>query len=117
MVGQILKPKTDTRGTPESVSLIVPVFSFHVEGGDIYVYLVKSTIAKFAIITFDNTIDEYAFAIQTLTSNSKFEAVELVRNAEKEAIFFENNPFRQLLDNDEAMEKLATILAKFFDGE
>jgi len=94
-----------------------PVFSFHVDGGDIYVYLVKTEVCKMAIITFDNTSDEWAFAVQTLTSNSKYEADELVRNAYKEAVFFSDNPFRELLDNDEAMEKLAGILAEFYNSE
>jgi len=100
----------------QSVPQIDPVFSFHVDGGDIYVYLVKTEIAKIAIATFDNTDNEYAFAIQTLTSNSEYEAYELIRNAEKECVFFEDNPFTELLSNDEAMEKLAVILAEFFDS-
>jgi len=100
-----------------SIPEIDPVFFFHVDGGDIYVYLVKTEIAKMAIITFDNTSDEWAFAIQTLTSNSKYEADELVRNAYKEAVFFSDNPFGELLDNDEAMDKLAGILAEFYNSE
>ena len=94
-----------------------PVFSYHVDGGDIYVYLFKSEVGKFAVITFDNTSDEWAFAIQTLTSNSKYEADELVKKAYKEAVFFSDNPFRELLDDDEAMDKLAGVLARFFNGE
>jgi len=93
-----------------------PVFSFHVDGGDIYLYLFRSEVGKFAVITFDNTSDEWAFAIQTLTSASKYEADELVRNAYKEAVFFSDNPFRELLDNDEAMERLAGILAEFYNS-
>ena len=94
-----------------------PAFSYHVDGGDIYVYLVRTEIAKMTIITFGNTSDEWAFAIQTLTSNSQYKADELVKKAYKEAVFFSDNPFRELLDNDEAMERLAGILARFFDGE
>jgi hypothetical protein len=104
-------------GTSNNVSPIDPVFSYHVEGGDIYVYLVKTEIARIAIATFDNTDNEYAFAIQTLTSNSEFEAVELIRNAEKAYNNFEGeNPFSELYDNQEAMEKLAGILASFFES-
>ena len=101
-----------------SVPQLDPIFSYPVSGGgDIYVYLVKSAVGKFAIITYDNTSVEHAFAVQTLTSNSEYEAHELVRNAEKAAIFFVNNPFTQLYEDPEAMAKLAVILARFFDGE
>ena len=114
-----LNSKTENGGvTAKSLSIpqINPVFSFHVEGGDIYVYLVRTEIAKIAIATYDNTSDEWAFAVQTLTSNSKYEADELVKKAYKEAIFFSDNPFRELLDNDEAMERLAGILAQFYNS-
>jgi len=115
------KPNSDIgAGTAKSLSVpqIEPVFSFRVEEGDIYVYLVKSDVGKFAIITFDNTSDEYAFAIQTLTSNSEYEAQELVRNAEREFNnFSQDNPFSELYDNKEAMAKLAVILAEFYQGE
>jgi hypothetical protein len=108
---------TDIGGaTLSSAPQLDPVFSFHVEGGDVYVYLAKTEVAKFAIATYDNTSDEYAFAIQTLTSNSPFEADELIRDAEKEGAFLEDNPFSELLHNDEAMQKLANILANFFDS-
>jgi len=106
----------DSGGATKSAPQIRPVFSFPVEGGDIYVYLVKTEIAKIAIATFGNTDNEYTFAIQTLTSNSEYEAYELIRKAEKECVFFEDNPFTELLSNDEAMAKLAVILAEFFDS-
>jgi hypothetical protein len=50
---------------------LTPVFSFPVEGGDIYVYLVQSDVAKFTIATFDDTSSEFAYSIQTLTSNTE----------------------------------------------
>jgi len=106
-----------------SVPELDPVFNYTIvengKGiGDIYVYLIKSEIAKFAIITYDNTSDEYAFAIQTLTSNSEFESVELVRNAEKACNNFSgDNPFSELYDDKEAMSKLAVILAEFFESD
>ena len=114
-----LNSKTENGGaTAQSLSApqLDPVFSFHVEGGDIYVYLVKTEVAKFAIATYDNTSDEYAFAIQTLTSSSKYEADELIRKAFKESIFFKDNPFSELLHNDDAMDKLASILVNFFNS-
>ena len=105
-------------GASESAPQIDPVFSYAVDGGDIYVYLVKTEVAKIAIATIDYTGDEYAFAIQTLTSNSPYEAVELVRNAEKAFNNFEQaNPFSQLYEDLEAMDKLAVILAEFYNGE
>jgi len=100
-----------------SVPQIEPIFSFSTKGGDIYVYLVKTEIAKIAVATFDNTSDEYAFAIQTLTSNSEFEAVELIRNAEKACNNFLRNPFTELYENSEAMEKLSKLLSEFFESE
>ena len=109
--------RSDTGGASNSVPQIDPVFSYEACGGDIYVYLVKTEIAKFAIISFDDTYDEYAFAVQTLTSRSKYEAVELVRNAEKSFNYFEqDNPFTQLYDDPDAMSDLAVVLAEFFES-
>ena len=110
-----LTGNSDTGGASNSVPQVDPVFSYAVKGGDIYVYLLRTEVAKVAIATFDNTSDEYAFAIQTLTSNSEYEAVELIRNAEKHFAYFRENPFTGLYDNPEAMKKLANILASFFD--
>ena len=100
-----------------SVPRLDPVFSYPVEGGDIFVYLLRTEVAKIVVITFDDTSDEYAFAVQTLTSNSKYEAVELVRNAEKTYNNFEGeNPFSQLYEDLDAMGKLAHILAEFYNS-
>ena len=105
-------------GSPSSsATQIDPVFSFHTSGkGDVYVYLVRTEIAKLAIITFDNTISEFAYAVQTLTSNTKFEAEELVHNAKERYQYIHDNPFFELEEDKEAMEKLASILASFFES-
>jgi hypothetical protein len=106
------KDITDTRR-------IYPVFSYPcVGGGDIYIYFVETEVAKFVIATFDNIDNEYAFAIQTITSNSQYEAVELIRKAEKEFDYFgEDNPFTQLYEDHEAMAKLSRLMGEFFNGD
>ena len=105
-------------GSPSSsATQIDPVFSYRTSGGgDIYIYVVKSEIAKFAIITFDNTISEVAYDVQTLTSNTKFEAEELVHNAKERYQYIHDNPFFELEEDKEAMEKLAKILASFSES-
>ena len=95
-----------------SIYQIKPIFSFPVENGQraggIYVYLVRSRAAKFAIITFGDSSSERAYAVQTITSNTEFE--ELVLKAAKEW-GGEDNPFKELLSETEAMKILAKILA------
>jgi len=101
-------------GIPE----LTPVFSFHSEGGgDIYVYLAWTEIAKFAVISFDDTSSEYIYAVETLTSSSKVEAEELVLKAAREWSSDEDNPFLELLRDKEAMERLHALLAQFFESE
>jgi len=98
-----------------SVPELEPVFSFRTSGnGNVYVYLVRTEIAKLAIITFDNTISELAYAVQTLTNYIKIEAEELVHNAKERYRYIHDNPFYELHNDKEAMEKLASILASFF---
>jgi len=102
-------------GIPE----LTPVFSYHSEGGgDVYVYLAWTEIAKFAVISFDDTSSEYIYAVETITSSSKVEAEELVFKATKEwGGDEEDNPFLELLRDKEAMERLHALLAQFFESE
>ena len=94
-----------------------PIFSFRASGGGgIYVYLVQSEVAKFCIITFDDTASEFAYAIQTLTSSTYYEAQELVFKAAREWNGEEDNPFLELLRDKQAMERLAKLLSQFFEG-
>jgi hypothetical protein len=100
-------------GIPE----LTPVFSFHSEGGgDVYVYLAWTEVAKFCIITFDDTSSEFAYAIQTITSSSKVEGEELVIKAAREWSSDEDNPFIELLRDKQAMERLHALLARFFES-
>jgi len=101
-------------GIPE----LTPVFSYHSEGGgDVYVYLAWTEIAKFAVISFDDTSSEYIYAVETLTSSSKVEAEELVLKAAREWSSDEDNPFLELLRDKEAMERLHALLTQFFESE
>jgi hypothetical protein len=105
--------KNKVSGIPE----LTPVFSFHSErGGDVYVYLAWTEVTKFAIITYDDTASEFAYAIQTLTSSTYYEAQELVFKAAREWSSEEDNPFIELLRDKEAMERLHVLLAQFFSG-
>jgi hypothetical protein len=99
-------------GIPE----LTPIFSYPCQdGGDIYVYLAWTEIAKFAVISFDDTSSEYIYAVETLTSSSKIEAEELVFKATKEWNG-DDNPFLMLLRDKEAMGRLHTLLAQFFES-
>jgi len=95
-----------------------PVFSFRTSGkGYVYVYLVRTKIAKLAIITFYNTVSEFAYAVQTLTSNTRFEAEELVNDAKERYAYINDNPFFELEKDQEAMEKLTKLISEFYNGE
>jgi len=112
MTEKNINPKTDTGRASNSVPEVDPVFSFTSgRGGDVYVYIVKSEIAKFAIIAFDDTSDEYAYSVQTLTGSPNLDAESLVSKAAKE--WGERpNPFKQLRRNKKAMKQLAEIFMK-----
>jgi len=106
-----------TSGSAQSVSRLDPVFFYPCKGeGDIFVYIAKAGYAKIAIATFDDGASEHAFAMRTITSNSKHEAVMLIRSAEKTYYFSGKNPFTELLEDSRAMAKLAIILAEFSDS-
>jgi len=102
---------------PQSVPQIPRVFSYPTQGGYISVYLANAGFEKLAIIAFDDTHREFAYAVQTLTTTATREAVELVQNAEKE---FNDpliaNPFTELLNDNEAMTSLIIIISEFFEG-
>ena len=110
-------PNSDTSGasgSAQSVPQIDPVFSYPAEGGDIFVYLVRGGTTKFAIITYDDSFSENAYAVQTLASNPSYEALGLVQNAEKAfSNPFSSNPFTELINDDEAMTKLIVVLSEF----
>jgi len=111
-------PNSDISGAsgsqPQSVSQIASVFSYPAEGGDIFVYLVRGGTTKFAIITYDDSFSENAYAVQTLASNPSYEALGLVQNAEKAfSNPFSSNPFTELINDDEAMTKLIVVLSEF----
>ena len=106
--------------TAQSVPQVSPIFSFSLqEGGDIYVYVFDTSTSKIAVITLDDTASEVAYACHTIMSSNS--AHNLVWDAVEE---FEQdepntpNPFRELAQDKEAMQKLNDLLAKiFYDGE
>jgi len=111
----------DIGGTsPSSVSQIDPIFSYSLrDGGDIYVYVFDTSVAKIVVITLDDTSSEVAYACHTIISSNT--AHQLVWDAVEE--FQEDgddtpNPFRELAQNREAMQKLNDLLAEiFYRGE
>jgi len=98
------------------VSQIDPVFSYPVKGGgDIYIYVVQSEVSKMAIACFDDTSSEVAYACHTIMSsnvahNLVFDAIEEFQKDGNDT----PNPFRELLEDREAMQKLNDLLAKIF---
>ena len=101
-----------------SIPQIDPIFSFKTSGGDIYVYVFTTEIVKVAVITFDDTSSEVAYACHTIISSNV--AHHLVLDAIEE--FQENeedtpNPFRELAENKEVMKRLNDLLASIFYGD
>jgi len=101
---------------PLNTPLIAPSFAYPVDGGYIYVYLVKTWYTKVAITTFYDNSSEHAFAVQTITSSSPYEADMLIRESDKACVYPGNNQFSELLKDDYAMTKLSEILAEFYNG-
>ena len=111
-----------------SIPQIDPIFSYHVESGVIYVYLVKAGYATFVFTTFDDGYSEYAYAIETLVPRpalvtkpvvSPVKAVyDMLEQAEKEFYDpFISNPFSKLLKEDhEARTKLIITVRKILES-
>jgi len=103
---------TDTGRASNSVPELDPIFYFATSGGgDVYVYIMQSEIAEFAVITFDDTSDEAAYAVQTLSGYPNLDAETLVMNA-MSSWTGDDNPFKELHKNHKAMRRLAKILKR-----
>ena len=112
-----------------NIPQIDPVFSYHVESGVIYVYLVKAGFATFVFVSFDDGYSEYAYAIETLVArpalvtkpfiNVAKTIWDLLEQAEK--TFYDpfiSNPFTQLLhDNETRTELIITVRKLLESGE
>ena len=110
-----------------SIPQIDPIFSYHVESGVIYVYLVKAGFATFTFITFDDGYSEYAYAIETLVArpalvtkpfiNVAKTIWDLLEQAEK--TFYDpfiSNPFTQLLHDNETRTELIITVRKLLEA-
>jgi len=107
---------TDTGRASNSVPEVDPIFSYRTSGGgDIYVYIVQSEIAEFAIMTYDDTSTEFAYSVQTMTGYPHLDAKNLVFNA-LSSWPVKENPFRELKNDKNAMRRLGEILNEF-EGE
>jgi hypothetical protein len=102
-----------------SVPQVPPIFSYSLkDGGDIYVYVFDTGVSMVAVMTLDDTASEVAYACRTILSanvghNLVFDAIE-----EFDFQQDERNPFRELAQDKEAMQKLNDLLSKiFYDGE
>jgi hypothetical protein len=104
-------------GSALSVPQIRPVFSYRVSGGeDINVYFVQTKGAKIVIMTYGDPPNEYAYSTLTLFSDTGYEAGALVFDASRHW-GLENNPFLELENDTEAMERLSKLLSQFHEGE
>jgi len=114
----------------ENVPQLSAVFSYTVdtikkgdttEEGYIRVYLAKIGFEKIAITTFDDTHREFTYSIQTLSvepTRHVNEIYGMIEEAEKEfSNPFIQNPFTQLLHDNEAMSQLLIIVEKFIESE
>jgi len=97
-----------------SVPQVDPIFSYRTSGGgDIYIYVVKGKAVAFAVATYDDTEQEFAFSVQTLPTGSNYETYILLANAEEEFASLtdkEYNPFRELLSDVQALSELYNVV-------
>ena len=111
-----LNPITDIGGASESAPQLEPIFSYKVQDGNIYVYLIRTQGAKIVIMTYGNATSEYAYSTLTLFTNTGYEAGALVFDASRHW-GLENNPFLELENDTEAMGRLSKLLSQFHEGE
>jgi len=101
-----------------SIQQVDPVFSYTVDGAfGIYIYVVKTEVSTIAIATFDDSNSEVAYAVQTLTTGSKYEVEILLMNAEEKFNDNENNPFHTLLWDVKALSELYRVVKTVVKGE
>jgi hypothetical protein len=93
----------------KNIPQLYPVFSYKVKGGgDIYVYMADTQVCRFAVISFDDTVSEVVYAVETIQGAYKIEARLLVEKAVKE--WGEDlNPFKQLLKDKKELNRLANL--------
>jgi len=120
MTARNLSGRSDIGGASNSVPQINPVFSYPCKGGGyINIYVVKGK-AAFAVATYDDTEQEFAFAVQTLPTGSNYEVYVLLVTAEEEFTSLadkEYNPFRELLSDVQALSELYNVVYISVKGE
>ena len=102
-----------------SVPQLDPVFSYFLrDGGEIYIYVFDTGVSKTAVITLDDTSSEVAYACRTILSANIAHALvwDAIEDFEQDGEDTPN-PFRELLEDKEVMQKLNDLLAKIFYGE
>ena len=115
-----LNPITDIGGASESAPQIRPVFSYAIDGGGlILVYVFQTEVTNVAVVAFDDGYSEEAYAVSSLHSaNTGINLVyDAVQRFQEIALDTPNNPFRQLAQDKEAMQRLNNLLASIFWGE
>ena len=93
-----------------------PIFEWEVGNGAIRVYhLVKGIVT----IAFDNGALNQVYGTRELQGTPHFDAVSLVFHAvyNYHTLIPEVNPFVQMLEEPDAMEKLAELLQRIWSGE
>jgi len=120
MTARNLSGRSDIGGASNSVPQINPVFSYPCKGGGyIYIYVVEGK-AAFAVATYDDTEQEFAFSVQTLPTGSNYEVYVLLVTAEEEFTSLadkEYNPFRELLSDVQALSELYNVVYISVKGE
>jgi hypothetical protein len=100
-----------------SIQQVDPVFSYTVDGAfRIHIYVVKTKVSTIAIATFDDSNSEVTYAVQTLTTGSKYEVGILLMNAEENFNDNENNPFHTLLWDSKALGELYRVVKTVVKG-
>jgi len=102
--------------TKSSVTQLEPIFSYKVQDGNIYVYLIQTKEAKVALMTYGDAESKYAYSTMTLISNTGYEADTLVSSAIRHWEV-QNNPFAELAKDGQAMRRLSKLVSQFYEGE
>jgi len=102
--------------TKSSGTQLEPIFSYKVQDGNIYVYLIRTEGAKVALMTYGDSESEYVHSTLTLISNTGYEADALLSSAIRHWEV-QNNPFMELANDSQAMRRLSKLVSQFYEGE
>ena len=100
----------------QSVPRLDPIFSYPLDGADIYVYLFETSVSLVMVVALDDTDSEEIWSAGTVKSLG--DVVGILKVAEIDFPDSEvENPFEKLAKDAEALRKLYHTISQLLKGE